>query len=126
MKIMKFRGRAAYDDGVLKKGEWVYGYYIYNLPKDKHRIYTIEGAGFDVDPETVGQFVGLLDKNEKEIYRGDLVQVGKSRYVEVEWLPVNPYEGFSGYWEPFRTIASMNWEIVGNVFENPKLIKLTS
>lgn len=84
MRKIKFRGRGCMG---TYKGVWAYG----ELSEEMYRhkgysiIWEIEkyGHGIPVDPETVGQLVGIQDADGRDIYEGDILQ----SIPEEEYIP---------------------------------------
>lgn len=71
------------------------------------------------------QYTGLKDKNNKEIYEGDIFHIGSKKILYVvEWIDC----GLKG-----RQIKNKSWigldywkddiEVIGNIYENSELIK---
>mgnify|MGYP006432317411 CR=1 FL=1 len=92
MRKIKFRGKRT------DNRKWKYGFYYYNQKDDVHVIVentTLDDTEFDVknknilrhhvvDPKTVGQFVGVQDKQGTDIYEDDIIEYGDySRNVRV-------------------------------------------
>ena len=127
MRTIKFRGQKT------TNGVWVYGSLVYSN-EIQAAIYFQTGSGWVksmewvyVNPETVGQFTGLYDKNEKEIDEGDILKVqGLGEKIEVRFV-----RGvFAFLWngdlddEAPINAPTQEWaEVVGNIHDNPKLIK---
>lgn len=70
------------------------------------------------DDVVVMQFTGLLDKNGREIYEGDICRISGHRRI-VEWKMENNMTGFN-----VGGIADESHrEFIGNIHENPELVK---
>lgn len=80
------------------------------------------------------QFTGLLDKNGKEIYEGDVIEFRNiDASVSNLRLPVIWDEKLCGFWcddgkntrnmEQITGYDTISGEIIGNTYENPELIK---
>lgn len=130
-RTIKFRGKR------LDNGEWVYGDLEYNRAKNIARIHTYDEDGeyliqHSVDPATIGQFTGLLDKNGKEIYEGDILMLGSSDagICEVKWNESQLAFCIRFYYErnlgtrPLGAWArdGKNIAILGNIHDNPELL----
>ena len=117
MRTIKFRGLRT--DG---KG-WVYGGYFQHTPDEdgfRYYIFDFNEGAVEVIPESVGQFTGLHDKNGKEIYEGDIVTDGVGKYKIIYDLKLAGYQPYC----IFRDDPENYCEVIGNVFENPDLVKL--
>ena len=78
------------------------------------------------EPFELMQYTGLKDKNGVEIYEGDILRIGSSLIEEVKWVGVGdwvgakqPMVGFISY----ETIYPKPIEVIGNIYENPELLR---
>lgn len=120
MRTIKFRAKDKSDY------QWHYGCLLH-IGDDFSITTNTEGA-FEmcvVQPETIGQFIGLYDKDGKEIYEGDILDfngiIVEIRFVRgVFALLVNGDldEELCG---DCRT--DLFAKVIGNVYENPELLK---
>ena len=125
MREIKFRGKCMFSN------EWVYGDLIHKRhDRNALMIQDENGLGSDVVPETIGQFTGLHDKNDKEIYEGDIVlsKLKRARkYDEILQICFDDGEycgkdkhGSStslSLLEDYHTV-----EVIGNIHDNPELL----
>ncbi len=149
---IKFRGKTPDDI-------WVYGCYLfdnsYGDNRSVHLIFPFEkiaelstilhtpaegkikrftGECYEVIPETVGQFIGLKDKNGKDLnwWKGDLISSPSSRVIyEIFW------HDFEGQWyarrinfndgshlpRPLFLYTDRRLEVIGNIIDDPKLLE---
>lgn len=118
MRTIKFRGKR------LDNSEWVYGdLHIYTLRPHIHSDF-VGGKAF-INPDTVGQFTGLLDKNGKEIYEGDVVDF--DNYLQgrsiVKFADGNFRVSAINYETIFTFSVSRHTCVIGNIHDNPELMK---
>lgn len=73
------------------------------------------------------QFTGLFDKNGKEIYEGDVVSINRNHNYFPQVTEFDkPFNVEVKYWDVMFTplcIVGGDCEIIGNIWENPELIK---
>ena len=84
---------------------------------------------FEVEPETVGQFTGMTDKNGTKIFEGDIVCFG-SKYgsiSDVKYIGNNAGFLIKDRWGDwnwlYNVVKSTNCEVIGNIYDNKELLK---
>ena len=120
---IKFRGKSLID------GRWIYGdLFRTDLDGGVAIQFYDEVDGWmteDVSPGTVGQFTGVLDGRNQEIYENDIVATyfdghctyqGEVRFEAGRFI-VSTNNGL------LTNIGGKSWLVIGNIHDNPKLME---
>ena len=136
MRDILFRGKRT------DNGEWVYEDLWCN-PYSRRIGWVVSPmndqgttGGNEVDPETVGQFIGLYDKNGEKIFEGDIIKCKvheingyrvRRGVVEYHGVGFIMNAGFIMNLEPNswydQKNISFDCEVIGNIYDNPELLK---
>ena len=148
MRTIKFRGKR------LNDREWVYGSLLKHDKIDLAVIVNIDNIDkstivkitTSVDPNTIGQFTGLYDKNGEEIYEGDIL-LWTRKNVHIEGRPLRDFaDRCEIFYDDGKCAFRFKYkldcgsccglldfsddradesyiEIVGNIHDNPDLMK---
>ena len=85
--------------------------------EEKYSVYT----------ETLGQYTGLTDKNGKKIFEGDIVlrhdKKAEVRYQPSEFVLVFPDNPYPQCGLLTTSCLNENKEVIGNIYDNPELLK---
>jgi uncharacterized phage protein (TIGR01671 family) len=77
----------------------------------------------NTDDYELMQYTGLKDKNEKDIYEGDIVDAPGHWGVGVVEYGQGIAAAFTFNNQPLGLIDYSDIEVIGNIYENPKLLK---
>lgn len=83
-----------------------------------------DGFGYyEVNPDTICQFTGLVDKNGDKIWESDIVSIDEELYV-VTWEEDDAMFALEdvGVIEHFSNVDSKWCEVIGNKIDNPELV----
>lgn len=140
MREILFRGKRR------DTGEWVDGllfneystFLLRFLWKIQHiNKFGMPIAHYEIDPETVGQFTGLTDKNGTRIFEGDIVRVERWLYSGENKKEREVFNGVVWYDEKrtcfglrstkYRCLPIARFKgdyitVIGNIHDNPELL----
>ena len=129
MRVIKFRGKT------VKTEQWIFGDLDTQSTPSPRIMFnnSVDNCiyGIEVISETVGQFTDIKDGKGTEIYKDDIIEVTLrhnketvSTYIAV----VDQKEGAFGFKNkqgfcPFYGQIHENYRVIGNIHDNPELMK---
>ncbi|QHU90459.1 hypothetical protein GWK74_02930 [Candidatus Saccharibacteria bacterium oral taxon 488] len=128
MRKIKFRAWSKLDD------KYYYRVLVGNTSEDEDQYVCSnvydgnEWVEFDEHCGVIEQYIGLKDKNGKEIYEGDVVKVeGDGEIYRVEWIRsgfgLEPRYNSPRYPVLGNVELRKKIEVIGNIHENPELLE---
>ena len=122
-----FRGKRT-DNGEMVYGNLMDSDSIVGRIVDFDGEYFIPEFWYKVEPETVGQFTGLTDKNGTKIFDGDIVRFYDDSEDELTNGVVVCNADFCSFCvsinghEDVMLMAHWQYEVIGNIYDNKELL----
>lgn len=120
MREILFRGKRP------DNKEWVYGFYRNDGFGEHEDIIENDYKLYIIDRETLGQYTGLKDKNDKRIFEGDIVGIdGEDGYFQITWHEDEAMFGLDGdrLSVSFDNYYPREVEVFDNIYDNPELLE---
>ena len=124
MREILFKGKRTSD------GKWIFGSLAIWKSGKVEIVHEDDREGVidfqRINPDTIGQYTGLKDKNDVKIFEGDIIRTYDKDGEPWKCAPV-VFEGSSfgiGNHCPCVTIdLEFNAEVIGNIHDNPSLLE---
>ena len=129
MREIKFRAWLKYKKEIVDVEEIDFMNKVINYIENDYENNRQEIIGTYFEDIELMQYTGLKDKNNKEIYEGDIVKLRANHGIGV----VKYYDEWGAFVVEYikprpLAVLGMNYykediEVIGNIYENPELIK---
>lgn len=129
----------------IDNGEWIEGYYykrvqgnnvVDAIEKYNGNIESIEY--YEINPETLCQYIGITDKNDRKIFENDIIETHTFGFDNDHFITYVKFgakfsmQGFyldngrSLFYFGQSDLTKMDdTKVIGNIFDNPELVKST-
>jgi len=101
---------------------------VFNEPTGRKRYW------YEIEVDAIMEYIGIKDKNGKEIYEGDILKGDNQSMCAVKWVDSltwdsggSSHPGF--YCEEWMEETDLDYhssfrdvEVIGNIYENPELL----
>lgn len=129
----------------IDNGEWVEGFYAIAQDRkglQQHNILLADNhygyyKWYEIKPDTICQYTGLTDKDGNKIWENDVVFC--KQYIGGNQIDYHIEKGYvemkhgafglhrlkpDAYYRPFKDwLEDYEYEVIGNIFDNPELLK---
>ena len=141
MREILFRGKC--NEVGKYNGQWIEGFYGEDDGKPIIARSTDHGLiGYFCEPDSIGQYTGLTDKNGRKIFEGDILKVKQHGEMGLRTCAIyfGEYIDADSVFGDYRCIgfylkvvdeccsigglldSDFEFEIIGNIYDNPELV----